>query len=61
MTRFELNMKIIELQLKLQHTTLPEVKEQHGATIKEGMATLDAIVTICAMMFKQTMEIVTNL
>ena len=33
--QFELNMKITELQLKLQPTTPPEIKEQCGAMIKK--------------------------
>jgi len=45
--QFELNMKITELQLKFQPTTPPEVREQHGAAIREGMATLDATIIDC--------------
>ena len=54
-------MKIVELQLKLHPTNLPEVREQRKVTIKEGIATLDAIFTDCATFFEQAMELVTNL
>ena len=54
-------MKITELQLKLQPTTPPEVCEQRGAAIKEGMATLDATVTDYAALFEKAMELVTNM
>ena len=57
---FEFNMKIAELQLKLQPTTPPKVQEQSGITIKEGMATLDATVTDCVTLFEQAMKLVTN-
>lgn len=50
--QFELNMKIIKLQLKLQPTTPSEVWEQCEATIKEGMTTLDAIVIDCTTLFE---------
>ena len=49
--QFELNMKTTNLQLKLQPTTPPEVREQHGSTIKEGMATLDTVVADCLVVF----------
>lgn len=57
----ELNMKIIELQLKLQPTTPPEIREQRGDAIKEGMAIVDAIVTNYTTSFEKAMELVTNL
>lgn len=54
-------MKIAELQLKLQPTTLPEVREHYEAAIKEGMATLDATVTDYVALFEQAIELMTNL
>jgi len=59
--QFELNMKSMELQLKSQPSTLPEVREQHGATIKEGMDIVDAIVVDCTTLFELVMEFVTTL
>ena len=51
----------MELQLKSQPSTLPEVREQHGATIKEGMDIVDAIVVDCTTLFELVMEFVTTL
>ena len=48
-------MKIVELQLNLDPTTPLEVWEQHRLAIKEGMATLDAIVIDCAAQFEEAM------
>lgn len=41
--------------------TLPEVREKHRVTIKEGMATLDATVIDFTTLFEQAMELVTTL
>jgi len=54
-------MKIAELQLNLYPTRPPEVREQCRVAIKEGMATLDATVTNCGMLFDQVMELLTTL
>lgn len=59
--QFELNMKIMEVQIKLQNTTPPEVWEQREVVIKEGMVTLDVAVTDCSTLFKQVMEVATTL
>lgn len=59
--QFELNMKITELQLKLQSTNPSVVREQCKAAINEGMATLDATVANFTTLFEQAMELVTNL
>jgi len=50
--QFELNMRIMELQLKSQPSTPPKVKGQHRAAIKEGMATVDDTVVDCTAFFK---------
>ena len=42
---FDFQMKTVEMQLKLEPTTPPEVREQRVATIKESMGILDATVT----------------
>lgn len=59
--QFELNMEIIELQLKSQPSTPLEVREQCGVAIKEGMATVDVVVVDCTTLFEQEMELVTTL
>lgn len=48
---FEFNMKIAELELKLQPMNFPEVWEQCRITIKEGITTLDTTVTDCVTLF----------
>jgi len=58
---FVLNLKIIELELKLQTSTLLEVREQCKATVRNGVATVDAMVVGCLMLFEQAMEVVTTL
>lgn len=50
--QFELNMKITEMQLKMQPTTPSEMWEQRRAAIKEGMATLDATFADCLTLFE---------
>jgi len=42
--QFELNMNIMELELKSQPCTLPEVREQREATTKEWIAIVDGVV-----------------
>jgi len=54
-------MKISELQLKLYLTTLPEVREQCGTTIREHMSTLDNAVMGCNCLFEHAMELWTTL
>ena len=39
-----MNMKITKLELKSHLSTLPKVREQHEASIKDGVATVDAAV-----------------
>lgn len=52
---FDVQMQITEMQLKLQLITLPEVREQRGATIKESMAQLHVAVQGCDQLFTQAM------
>jgi len=54
-------MKIMELLFKSQPSTLPKVKEQRGAAIKKGMATVDVVVIDCTTLFEQAMELVMTL
>lgn len=59
--QFELHMKIIELELKSQPLTPLELREQCKATVKEGIATVDAVVADYTMLFEQAMEVVMSL
>jgi len=59
--RLELQLQISGLKLKLQPTTPPKVREQHEATIKEEIDTLDTAVKGCTQLFQQTMELWTSL
>ena len=53
---FELQQHISELQMKLQPTTPPEVREQHKVAIKADMTTLVIVVKDCNQLFEKTME-----
>ena len=59
--RFELQLQISELQLKLQPTTPPKVREQCEATIKANMNTLEDAIKGCSQLFEKTMEMWTSL
>lgn len=50
-------MKILELQLKLQLTAPPEVREQRNATIKEDMTTLENAVKGSDFLFNNAMDL----
>jgi len=54
---FDFQMKIAELQLKLQLKNPPKVWDQHRVAIKEGMTTLDIVVNDYSSMFDATMEL----
>lgn len=55
--RFELQLQILKLELKLQTTTPSEVREKRRAIIKEEMVTSDAIVKGCTQLFEQTTKL----
>lgn len=59
--RFEMQLQISELQLKLQPMTPPEVREQCEATIEEGMTMVEDVVKGCKELFEQAMELWTSL
>jgi len=59
--QFKLDLKIIELELKSSPSTSPEVREQREATVKDGVATMDAAVVDCTALFEQSMEVVMTL
>lgn len=41
-----------------QPSTPPEVREQREATMKDGVAIVDAMVVDCIALFEQSMEVV---
>lgn len=53
---FELQLQILEFQMKLQQPTPPEVREQCKVAIKEDMTTMSATVKDYNHLFEQTME-----
>lgn len=55
--KIELQMKIIELQIKLQPTRPPEVHEQSEEEVKVVMYIIEAIVKDCIRIFYDVMEI----
>lgn len=57
----ELNLQIIELQLKAQPSTPPKVKEQQATTITEVVAAIDNAIADCTQLFKQLFEVLTSL
>lgn len=59
--QFQLNLKFIELELKSQPLTLPKVREQCEAAVKDGVPIVDAMVMDCTTLFEQAMEEVTTL
>lgn len=50
-----------ELQLKIQPTTPPDIREQCEAAINEDMTTLEAVVKDYIQLFEQIMEMRTSL
>lgn len=59
--QFALNLKITELELKLQPSTSLEVREHREAIVKDGVAAVDATVVDCTALFDQSMEVVTTM
>lgn len=59
--QFDLNMKIIKLELKSQTSTPQKVRDQYNIIVKDGVAMVDVIVVDWTMLFEQTMEVVTTL
>lgn len=59
--QFELNLKIIDIELNSQPSTPLETKEQCEATVKDVVATIDVAVADCIVLFKQSMDVITTL
>lgn len=59
--QLELNLKITELALRDQPLTLPEVKEQCEATVRDAVAAVNSAVKECTTLFEQALKVVTNL
>lgn len=54
--KFEMQIQVPDLQMKLQPTTPPEVWEQHEVAIKADMEVLEVGVKDCSQIFDNTME-----
>lgn len=50
--QLELNIQILEFQLKAQPSTPPEVKEQHATTVTEVITEVDSAVADCTRLFE---------
>ena len=59
--QLELNLQIVELQLKAQPSTPLEVKEQRTTTITTTIATVDSAVIDYMKMFEQSFKVLTTL
>jgi len=59
--QLELNLQIIELQLKAQPSTLLEVKEQRVTIITKAVAVVDSVIADCTQLFEQLFEVLTSL
>ena len=59
--QLELNLKIVELQLKPQPSTLPEIEEQHETAVKYMLATVESALKDYTTLFEQSLEVVTYL
>ena len=63
MTRvqLELNLQIAKLQLKVQPSTPPEIREQHTSAIAAGMEDIGGAVHECMNMLEQALEVLMTL
>jgi len=59
--QFEPNINIVELELRAQPLTPPEVREQREEFVKDAIATVDAAVKDFTSLFEQPLELVTSL
>jgi len=59
--QLELNLNIIELQLKAQPSTLLEVKEQRATAVTEAIAAVNSEVVDCTQLFEQSFKVLTSL
>ena len=59
--QLELNLQIIELRLKEQPSTPPEVREQHTNTITSGLEEISSAVKDCTKMLEESFEVLTTL
>lgn len=59
--QLELNLEITELQLKVQPSTPPEVKEHRMTTVTKAVVAVDSAVADYTQLFEQSFEILTIL
>ena len=59
--QLKLNLYIVELRLKVQPSTPPEVREQHASAITSGLEEISSAVRDCTRMLEESFEVLTNL
>ena len=59
--QLELNLQIVELRLKVQPSTTPEVREQRANTITSGMKEISGAVKDCTKMLEESFKALTTL
>ena len=59
--QLELNLQIIELQLKVQPSTPPEVREQLVGAITTRLEGMGGLVWDCTSMLEEALEVITTL
>jgi len=52
MVQLELNLQIVDLQLKAQPSAPPKVKEQCATVVKEAIVVVDSAVADCTQLFE---------
>jgi len=59
--QLELNLQIAKLQLKVQSSTPPEVREQRASTITSRLEEINSAVRDCTRMLEESFEVLANL
>lgn len=59
--QFELNLKIIELELRAQTSSPPEVREQCETIVKDAIIAVDTAVKDCTTLIEKVLKVVTSL
>jgi len=59
--QLELNLQIVELRLKAQPSTPPEVREQCADAITSGMEEINSAVKDCTKMLEELFKVLTTL
>jgi len=59
--QMDLNLKIVELWLKAQPSTPPEVREQRVGDIQKGLGEIEQAVQSCTTLLEESFRVLTNL